>query len=178
MADLPKRTSHRLPQFDYNACGAYFLTICTYNRRRLFSRIVGALHEAPEIHLTKYGQIVDRVIGELPQRYPIEISNYIIMPDHIHMLLIIKGSERALREAPLQSRSLPAQIVGYLKMNVTKTIHRYMPSEKVWQRSFYDHIVRNEQDYQEIWQYIENNPQKWWLDKHTKNFRKREKIFQ
>lgn len=122
---------------------------------------------APEVHLTKYGWIVDRIIRELPQRFPVEISKYVIMPDHIHILLVVNGKERALREAPLHTRSLLAQIVGYLKMNATKTIRRYAPSEIVWQRSFYDHIIRNDQDYQEIWQYIDNNPQKWWLEKHT-----------
>ncbi len=165
MTDLPKRMSRRLAHYDYSTCGAYFVTICTYNRKRLFSRIVGALHEAPVVQLTKFGYIVERVIRELPQRFQITIAKYVIMPDHIHILIVVDDPDflRALREAPLQSRSLLSKIVGYLKMNVTKEIHKYSPSEKVWQRLFYDHIVRNDQDYLETWQYIENNPRKWWL---------------
>lgn len=133
----------------------------------MFSRIVGALHEAPELQLTLYGKIVDDVIQELPERFSIQIPKYVIMPNHIHLLIVVENPDllRALREAPLQKRSLIAKTVGYLKMNVSKRIHAYYPSEKVWQRLYHDHIIRNDQDYREIWEYIDNNPMKWRLDR-------------
>jgi hypothetical protein len=74
---------------------------------------------------------------------------------------------RALREAPLQDkRSLLSKAVGFLKMNSSKQIHLIEPDLKVWQRSFYEHVIRNEHDYREIWRYIEGNPGKWTEDKY------------
>ena len=84
------------------------------------------------------------------------------MPDHIHLLITVNNQDclRAVREPPLQNRSLISKAIGFMKMNVSKEIHKINPQEKVWQRSFFDHIIRNEQDYKQVWEYIENNPLK------------------
>ena len=171
--DLPKRKQIRLRAYDYSAPGAYFVTICTYERRCILSDIaVGALHEAPavSVRLTQIGQIVDETIRSLPGRYSnLTVDQYVIMPNHIHLLLRIKA-ERAIGESPLRedgTRSLLANAVGYLKMNSSKEIHALYPERKVWQRSYHDHVVRNDNDYQEIWNYIDTNPAKWANDRYA-----------
>ena len=170
--DLPQRKAHRLPEYDYSRPGAYFVTICTHNRRCILSNIrVGALHEAPAItlHLTEIGKIVAQYIEMLPVRYPnLTVAHYVIMPNHIHLLLQI-GAERALREAPLQSnegRSMLAKAIGFLKMNSTKQAHVKYPALELWQRSFHEHVIRNDRDYREIWEYIDENPARWVEDRY------------
>ena len=161
---LPKRKTNRLKGYDYSAPGAYFITICTYNRRQFLSHIVGAIHESPENKLTPYGQIVNDIIKHLPQRYGIEIDKYIIMPNHIHLIVLIKDDERAIHESPLRGkkqRSLISKAVGYLKMNASKRFHEFTNEKRIWQRTYHDHIIRNEKDYQKIWEYIHTNPLKW-----------------
>ena len=159
--DYPRRKTTRLENWDYSENAAYFVTICTQDRACILSEIpVGALHEAPAAKLTKMGMVVQKVIESLPERYPaITIDKYVIMPNHIHLLMKI-GMERAIHESPLrqEKRSLLSQVIGYLKMNSSKEIHILYLEKKVWQRSYHNHIIRNDKDYLEIWQYIDNNP--------------------
>ena len=110
---LPKRKSIRLSQYDYSQNGAYFITICTKDRRHLLSKI--------------------HTVG-------------------------------AIRESPLQGRSDLSKIIGYLKMNASKQIHEKYGNIEVWQRGYYDHVVRNQVDYDDIYRCIENNPTQWELD--------------
>ena len=170
--DMTSRKQLRLPEYDYSTPGAYFVTICTHDRQCILSDIiVGALHEAPAVtlHLTEIGKIVAQYIEMLPVRYPnLEVAQYVIMPNHIHLLLHI-GGERALREAPLQSRggrSLLAQAIGFLKMNSSKQVHMTYPTLALWQRSFHEHVIRGERDYREIWEYMDENPAKWAEDRY------------
>ena len=165
---LPKRKSIRLRNYNYSGNGCYFITICTKDKNHLFgSYNVGALHEAPAKHaenrcinLNQYGKLVERAIQGLHIRFDeITIDNYIVMPNHIHMLVSINNdidSERAIRESPLQ-RSLLSKAVGYIKMNVSKEIHKTNPRITVWQRGYVDHIIRNQQDFEYHWNYIEYN---------------------
>ena len=170
--ELPKRKQLRLPDYDYSASGAYFVTVCTQGRCCILSDIaVGALHEAPAIsvRLTQIGQIVDEVIRSLPARYSdLEVDQYVVMPNHIHLLLRIEAG-RAIRESPLRAdgtRPLLAKAVGYLKMNSSKRIHEKHPKLQIWQRGYYEHVIRNEKDYLEICEYIENNPARWAEDRY------------
>ncbi len=117
--DCPKRKQIRLPEYDYSSPGAYFVTICTHERRCILSEIdAGTLHESPAayVRLTEIGQIVQKTVETLPVRYPdLTVDHSVIMPNHIHLLLRI-DEERALREAPLQAgggRSLLSQAVGF-----------------------------------------------------------------
>ena len=164
--DLPKRKPTRLKGYNYCTPGAYFITICTHNRKCLFSNIVGAIQELPENKLTPYGEIVKSIIEDLPQRFNIEINKYVIMPNHIHLIIVIKNDEqRAIRESPLQwHRSVISKAIGYLKMNASKLIHLTSTNKKIWQRSYHDHIIRNEIDYKRIWEYIDTNVLRWELD--------------
>lgn len=138
--ELPQRKKIRVGEYDYSQCGAYFVTICTQNRRPILSNIV------PK----RYGQIVERYL-----RNAAEIEKYVIMPDHIHMLIRLE-EQGAEKRSPQASRI--ASIVRSIKTLTTKEI-----GEPIFQRSYYDHVIRNQRDYNEIWEYIENNPRKWML---------------
>ena len=161
--EIPKRKPTRLKGYDYSTPGVYFITVCTHNREHFLSNIVGAIHESPENELSPYGEIVEKIIKCLPERYNIEIDKYVIMPNHIHFIIRIKNDEnRAIRESPLQiQRSIIDKAIGYLKMNVSKQIHLMNYEGKIWQRSYHDHIVRGEEDYKKIWEYIDTNVIRW-----------------
>ena len=98
--ELPQRKRLRLKNFDYSTPGAYFITICTHNRKCTLSRVVGAIHESPEIELTDYGKITDETIRNIPERYKATVDRYVIMPNHIHLIIIITDDEelRAIRD--------------------------------------------------------------------------------
>ena len=170
MNNLPKRKSLRLKNYDYSANGAYFVTICTHEKKCILST-VGAIHESPEkycVKLNRYGSIVRHYIKKSEKRFSVIIPEYVIMPNHIHLLIVVDNydPERAILESPLQStRSQLSKIVGYIKMNTSKEIHQINPYIKLWQRGYYDHVVRNEEDYCLHLQYIEENPKKWLLGK-------------
>ena len=147
--ELPQRKKIRVGEYDYSQCGAYFVTICTQNRRPVLSNIVGDdAHIVPK----RYGQIAEKYLKNAA-----EIEKYVIMPDHIHMLIRLE-EQGAEKRSPQASRI--ASIVRSIKTLTTKEI-----GEPIFQRSYYDHVIRNQRDYNEIWEYIENNPRKWMLTK-------------
>ena len=147
--ELPQRKKIRAGEYDYSQCGAYFVTICTQNRRPILSNIVGDdAHIVPK----RYGQIAEKYLKNAA-----EIEKYVIMPDHIHMLIRLE-EQGAEKRSPQASRI--ASIVRSIKTLTTKEI-----GESIFQRSYYDHVIRNQRDYNEIWEYIENNPRKWMLTK-------------
>lgn len=150
---LPDRKHNRLENYDYNQNGAYFITICVKERKHIFCDIVGDdAHIVPK----KYGTIVEKYIRNVP-----EIEKYIIMPDHIHMIVRIEnGSMWA--STPTNKIS---NIVRSIKTLTTKEI-----GKPIFQRSYYDHIIRNQEDYNEVWEYIENNPKKWLLNNKPQNY--------
>ena len=171
----------RLRDYDYGRGGMYFVTICTKDKVCCLSRVeapgsVGALHEAPAVTLTDLGQMVDKMILSLPNRYPgVQIEKYVVMPNHVHLLLYLPPPETgAHRDAPLPTgktgkggtRTLLAQMVGYVKMNVSKEAHVKYPDLQLWQPRYHDHVVRGEADYLRIWNYIDTNPAKWAKDKY------------
>ena len=164
--DLPKRKPNRLRGYDYDRPGAYFITFCTQNRRCVLSRIVGGgAHDAPRVELTELGKIVDKYIRSGNRMEHISVDKYVIMPNHVHILLSVTGTdcERApngTSRAPSPTNQLVPRFVSTLK----RFCHAEM-GQKLFQRSFHDHVIRNEADYREIWQYIDGNPGKWEEDK-------------
>ena len=164
---LPVRKPLRLREFDYSTPGAYFITFCTYDRRNTLSRIVGAIHESPVSLLTTCGVIVDAVIQSIPEHLHVTIDRYVIMPNHVHLIVVIAESDvlRAIRESPLQGRSIVSKAVGYIKMNASKAIRQQYDDVTVWQREYHDHVIRNQDDYEMIAKYIHENPLRWELDK-------------
>ena len=164
------RRSIRLRGYDYTQEGFYFVTICTYKRKCLFGKIKDG-----KIHLNKYGEIVkDEWIKTEKIRKNIKIDKFVIMPNHIHGIIIIEKSiVRAYCNTPVQrtfkspSNTIGAIIRGF-KSAVTNRINRIRksPGISVWQRNYYEHIIRNEKDYLRIVEYIQNNPLKWEWDKY------------
>lgn len=156
MEKLPERKPTRLKEYDYSNNGAYFVTVCTKDRQKVLSNIVGEGFPLPK--LLPQGKIVDDVIKEIPQKYNcVKIDKYVIMPDHIHLLISI--TEIGGRGNPSPTIET---VMGWFKYQATKKINQATGNvgKKVFQRSFFDHIIRNENDYREIWEYIENNPRR------------------
>jgi len=155
MMDKPTRKPNRLRDFDYSSPGVYFVTICTRDKEKLFwSDSVGASIARPiKPALSPCGKLVEKAICEIPKRYPmISLDKYVVMPNHIHLLLRINTDEsgRAMLAPTIST------VVQQMKGAVTKSYGR-----SIWQKLFYDHVIRNQRDYDEIWNYIENNPLKW-----------------
>ena len=148
------RKPTRLRGFDYTQKRAYFVTACTHERCAILADICrgGAL-------LLPIGEIVAKEIQRLPQTYAVSIDKYVIMPNHIHMILVLENRAQA-------EMISVSDILCALKSRTTKLANALdeQPGRMIWQRSFHDHIIRDEKDYLKIWQYIDENPRKWELD--------------
>ena len=158
MANLPKRKANRLQKFDYSADGGYFITICTAGMRCILSRVtVGALCDRPpETVISDLGKIVDDEISRLDSVYDcLHVDHYVIMPNHIHMILMIDTASGRSQIAPTISR-----VVRLFKSAVTKRA-----GKSIWQNGFHDHVLRDDRDYIMHLQYIDENPEKWLLGK-------------
>ncbi len=156
MTEIKTRKRNRLENYDYSKPGIYFLTICSKDREWLFWD-VGASIARPgsTAHLSFIGKVINDKIAEISQHYQyIHVDNYVIMPNHVHLLLsyCYDDSGRALL-APTPDIS---RILQQFKGAVTKSVDK-----PVWQKSFHDRIVRNEAEYLKIYEYIDNNPIKW-----------------
>ena len=160
--ELQKRKLLRWRNFDYSKSGAYFITICTHEKRNTLSQIVGAIHESPVPILTEYGKIAETFIKSVPDRFGAMIDQYIIMPNHIHLIISIDNEDDTYAdESSRGKRSLLSNIIGFIKMNTSKEIRRRFGETSVWQRGFYDHVIRNQEDYRAIEKYIRENPLCW-----------------
>ena len=164
------RKSNRISGYDYSTNGAYFITICTENRRKILSEIIVGtpLPGYPEEvcpELTPCGKIADKYIRQMDAFYDnLSVDKYVIMPDHIHLLISIHGlgghPGRGVPTGEKERTSVIARFVGTFKRFCNKEY-----GENIWQGRYYDHVIRNQQDYDEVWQYIENNPRKWAIQK-------------
>ena len=162
------RKGNRIPGYDYSTEGAYFLTVCTLNRKQILSKLpIGTgLPDCPENMkpvLSKYGKIAEKYICKMDTFYDhISVDRYVIMPDHIHFLLTIcypKGQSGTL--VPTESNRRNSEVSKFIS-----TFKRFCNKEcglNIWQGRYYDHVIRNQQDYNEVWEYIENNPRQWIL---------------
>ena len=158
MNELPKRKQIRIEPYDYSAPGAYFITVCTANREKIFWNRVGSDIIRPQnVSLSAVGKIAAQAIRQIPTHYEnVSVDKYCIMPDHIHLILRIESNVGGrMISAPTVST-----VVGSMKRWVSRQVGR-----PIWQKSFYEHGIRNQQDYDEIWEYIENNPLKYALKK-------------
>ena len=163
--EYEKRKHSRLKTYDYTNSGCYFITFCTKDRAHVLSSIVerGAL-TPPRVELTNIGKIAAEVIERTSVVYPgISIDNYVIMPNHVHLLIWISpvdGGVRAPRPTENGSVSI-TEVIKAMKSITTRKI-----GTKIWQTSFYDHVIRNDEDYQTRFRYIKENPAKWQQDKY------------
>ena len=163
MCRIPKRKQNRLQEYDYNSNGAYFITICTKNKKHLFwkenTNVRANCVRPYEYQLSSVGIIVNEEIKNINNVYGdiVRIDKYVVMPNHIHMIIVIDDYNSGRTQfAPTVSR-----IIKQFKGSVTKKI-----GSSIWQRSFYDHIIRDENDYLRIWDYIDTNPLKWYSDEY------------
>ncbi len=162
-----KRKNIRLKEYDYSQAGAYFITVCTLDRKPLLSKIavgtpVPGCPQVPFTELLPFGKIADQTIRKMAAFYKnLSVDKYCIMPDHVHFLLtILRENGHPGRGVPTRSSEI-ARFVGTFKRFCNKEY-----GQNIWQSRYYDHIVRNSQDYNEIWEYIDNNPRSWALLRH------------
>ena len=144
---LPTRKRLRIIEYDYSKEGMYFITICIKNRLELLGKI-----KDNYIELTQEGIIVKECIKQIEKRYiNVEIDEYVIMPNHIHMILVINNkTEVTISRMMKQYKTYVSKKVGYA----------------IWQKSFYEHIIRNEKEYIKIKDYIKNNIRNWKEDRY------------
>ncbi len=157
---LPKRKSPRLPEYDYNSPGAYFVTICTRDRMQILSKIsanpVGAYDSVrPEIILTQIGKIVEQCWNNINSLYDnVQTDKFVIMPDHFHGIIHLRETSGGQSRPPL------SKIIQGFKSVTTRMCFDF-GYRQIWQRSFAEHIIRNDEDFLTRWNYIDENPGKW-----------------
>lgn len=168
--ERPSRRPNRIEDYDYSQSGAYFITICSQARKRILSDIVGTpVPGCPQneaVKLLPLGEIAEKVICQIDAFYgDLSVDKYVIMPDHIHMLITIHGHPgRGVPTGKEERTSRIARLVGTFKRFCNKEY-----GANIWQSRYYDHVIRNQADYNEIWEYIENNPNKWATQKQGRD---------
>jgi len=167
--NLPVRKRIRLKDYDYSSAGYYYVTICTKGKRKLFGRVVGTTALGrPLVELMLLGKCIDETI-QIANKGNVRIDKYVVMPNHIHIIVVLKSetdelcafamrkwASPSLPSANRQRRSSLQQVVKNIKSYVTK-----QAGMQLWQERFYDHVIRDEAEYFEIWRYIDENPAKW-----------------
>jgi len=171
--DLPQRKLQRLRNYNYAQNGMYFVTLCTQNRLNLFGQI-----ENGDLVLNDAGKMVFHKFEQIPQVYPdIAIDKFIVMPNHLHAILMIQHDVIQQGDSGTPRGAFPTMSLSdYIHRFKTLTTKLYIDGvrngnyppfdKKIWQKSYHEHIIRNEQDYQKIWDYIDTNPLKWQDDKY------------
>ena len=185
--EFPKRKPTRLKNFDYSQTGAYFITICTENRRQILSRIPvgGDVLDAPpndvldappndvldapknvildapfDVEVLLYGKIAEKYINQLNNFYDnIKVDKYVIMPNHIHIMLLVFNDGASRTSPPTKQHSMVSQFVSTFKRFCNKEY-----GKNIWQRHFNDHIIRDREDYEKHIKYIYENPMRWHYD--------------
>ncbi|MBQ8783528.1 MAG: transposase [Clostridia bacterium] len=156
---LPKRKPNRLKDYDYSSNGAYFLTICTKDKQKILCDIVRVDDLGdPIIKLTEIGKIVDKYIVSANKIDNVTVDKYVVMPNHIHMIVSVENFGGSPRSSTLTSATIP---------NLVSALKRFINAEagkNIFHRSYHDHIIRDENDYLRIWEYIDTNPVKWTND--------------
>ena len=176
--DVHQRRSIRLAGYDYSSVGFYFVTICIQNRECLLGEIVDG-----EVVLNDAGQMVEKVWTELPQRYfGVDIDEFIIMPNHFHGIIILQSpvgaplaapsyrqnentNQGAASSAPTDNKTLGDVVRAFKSISaigVNKIVGR--SGQPLWQRNYYERIIRNEEELHQTRQYIRDNPIQWEFD--------------
>ncbi len=164
------RQSIRLRGYDYSEPGAYFITICTQNRECNLGEIING-----KMKLTVRGFIIDEFWLKIPEHFPnVELDEFVVMPNHVHVIIVINDNfnegrkhqqnHEADRETPpLRKKKTLGQIIAYYKYQTTKIINQIddTPGMRIWQRNYYDRIIRNQKILDIARQYIFQNPLRW-----------------
>ena len=169
--NFPKRKSTRLKNFDYSSAGAYFVTICVKDRKRILSDIikpvgVGAFDDplTPQIQLTEIGKITEKYLLSSENIPGVKIDRYVVMPDHIHVIIFLYPDEYASHKdgssrAPTPTNEMLPHIVSTFKRFCNKEI-----GNNIFQRGYIEHIIRDREDYETRAKYIYENPIRWYYD--------------
>ena len=160
--ELPKRKPTRLKNFDYSTPGAYFVTVCTDQRRQILSRIVGVdvLGDPQNVELLPHGMVADKYIKQMNGFYEnITVDQYVIMPNHIHLVLFVREDGSPRTSTPTRQTTTVSHFVSTFKRFCNKEY-----GGNIWQRGFYDHVIRERKDYEKIVKYIYENPIRWHYD--------------
>lgn len=182
--DIHHRRSLRLQDFDYSQAGAYFITVCTQERACLFGEVV-----ADEIRLNDIGRMVQTAWNAIPVLHPaVATDAFVVMPNHIHGIIVLTdphpvgaGLVPALDGATTRAGTRPAPtvggVVGAFKSRVTVDYIRGVKTQgwpsfagRLWQRNYYEHVIRNEDSLARIREYIANNPLRWALDRENPGY--------
>jgi REP element-mobilizing transposase RayT len=163
--EIHHRHSIRLKDYDYSRSGAYFLTLCTWRRECLLGDIADG-----EMLLNDMGRIVLEAWERLGTRYEhVHLGEWIIMPNHLHGIIVIddyrRDSKGGSRTAPTGRKPL-GQLIGAFKTVSTKEVNRLRDNHgcPLWQRNYYERVIRNEGELLRACEYIVNNPMKWESD--------------
>ena len=142
---FPVRKNPRCTGYNYRASNYYFVTVCTREKKWLFGK--------PGV-LNRYGEIAYAGLVGIRKHFPgVSVDKMVVMPNHVHAIIILAGDDVHL-----------STVIGQYKSFVSKEIHCLDPDISVWQASFHDHVIRNQQSYEKICGYIEGNPLKWQED--------------
>ena len=178
--EIHRRRSIRLKGYDYSQAGAYFITVCAWNKECLFGEIKDG-----EMLLNEYGEIIMKCWDTIPSHFlHVETDEFIVMPNHMHGIVLVNNCRGEVsppfsevvafnsktKKAPKQGGETPplrnitfGQIVAYFKYQSAKQINqnRNTPRVPVWQRNYYEHIIRDDRELQAIREYTRYNPLKW-----------------
>lgn len=146
LSEVSFRKSPRMKNYDYSSANYYFITICTHEKKCIFYNN-GVLNANGITAKVCMQEIADHFCC-------VRVDKFVIMPNHVHAIIVIEREG----EANISS------VVGQYKAAVSKRIHEELSNTTVWQRSFHDHIIRNQASYERIWSYIDTNPQLWSKD--------------
>ena len=152
------RKRNRLADYDYSQPGAYFITVCVKDHKCILSDVGADDHIGPHTILSPIGKVVDKYTQQIPG-----VGRYVIMPNHVHMILHVSSDEQGF--GPMWS-SAPTDTCVENMVRTWKTLISKELGRSIWQRSYYDHIIRDEKDYEMIASYIVGNPGKWFEDKY------------
>ena len=162
--DIHHRKSIRLKGYDYSQAGLYFITICTHERLPLFGTIKDG-----DMALNDAGIMAEKCWSEIPDHFhQVFLGGFVVMPNHIHGIIEIRGTVVGAKNffplrLPLQhgtSKTVGSIVRGF-KIGVTKWFREHMDIHQAWQRNYHEHIIRDEESYLKISEYIEYNPQRW-----------------
>jgi REP element-mobilizing transposase RayT len=155
------RKTTRLPNYGYSCPGYYFVTLCTKNKCKILGEVVGTgLLDGPKVQLSSYGETANKQLALMADFYDtIKVEKYIVMPNHIHLLLYIAEVCDGPSGRATPTNSEIAKFVGTFKRFCNRQY-----GENIWQMRSHNHVIRGERDYQKIWSYIEHNAAKWQQD--------------
>ncbi len=162
MEKLPNRKPNRLHCYDYSSVVAYFVTVCVQDMRCILAEVeADDTPESARVVLSGTGESVNGILSHINAYYRgIRLDHFVVMPNHVHLLISVTEKEQdgAPRTSP-PTNALSSFVTGFKKFSEKAA------GRKIWQRSFHDHIIRNDDDYRLHWQYIDENPKKWIMGK-------------